>query len=145
MYFPPYDHLLRAAGLSRATVDSAKEVTIPRKLFEFLLKVALTTTEFDESSYLEANPDVRDKMAHGSELSPKQHFVGFGYFEGRKGVLPKVDERWYLKTYSDVAAAVTRGAVATAAQHFEIVGAGEGRAPSRDYLAVANQWKELLK
>jgi hypothetical protein len=144
MYFPPYDQLLRTAGLSRATVDGTKEVTIPRKLFEFLLQAALATADFDEASYLAANPDVREQSERGAELSPTQHFVGYGYFEGRKGGLPKVDERWYLRTYPDVAAAVAGGKVASAAQHFEMTGAGEGRAPSREYLDVANQWKALF-
>lgn len=143
MYFPPYDQMLRIAGQNKAGLNGATEVTIPRKLFDFLLQVALTTSDFDPDEYLAANPDVRDTIAAGSELNAKQHFVGYGYFEGRKGGLPKVDEPWYLRTYRDVAEAVASGKIASAAQHFEIIGAGEGRAPSQEYMDVAKQWKAL--
>jgi len=78
-------------------------------------------------------------------LTPAQHFIGYGYFEGRRGGLPKVDEQWYLQTYRDVAQAVQSGQIASATEHFEIIGAAEGRAPSKEYLDVAKQWKNLLR
>jgi hypothetical protein len=144
MYFPPYDQLLKMAGRGAAKPNNGGQVTVPRSLFEFLLQVALTTSDFDETSYLAANPDVRASLARGGELNAQQHFVGYGYFEGRKGGLPKVDERWYLQTYKDVSEAVQGGKIGSAAEHFELVGAAEGRAPSRHYQEVAKRWKVML-
>jgi hypothetical protein len=104
----------------------------------------MTTAHFNEKFYLEQNPDIRSGLGRGNELTAQQHYIGYGYFEGRRGGGPQVDESWYLKTYPDVAAGVRSGAVKSAADHFEIAGASEGRAPSKEYLPVAAQWKKLL-
>ena len=145
MYFPSYDQMLRVSGQSRAAVEDAKEARIPLELFRFLMQAALKTAEFDAEAYLAANPDIREAVKRGSELSPAQHFIAYGYFEGRRGALPKVDEAWYLRTYPDVAAAVKAANVKSATEHFEIVGASEGRAPSREQMDVAKHWKRLLQ
>ena len=144
MYFPSYEQLLKSGGQTRASVEAAKKVTVPLKLFEFLMQVALTSADFDVEHYLAMNPDIRDAMKKGSEISPHQHYISYGYFEGRKGGLPKVDDAWYLRTYPDVAAAVKSGGVRSATEHFEIMGAGEGRAPSQELSDVAVKWKALL-
>jgi hypothetical protein len=144
MYFPPYEQLLTAASRSVADNRSAPSVTIPKKLFDFLLQAALTTAQFDEKSYLDQNPDIKAGLGRGNELTAHQHYIGYGYFEGRHGGGPKVEEAWYLKTYPDVASAVKSGAAKSAADHFEIAGASEGRAPSQGSVPVAQQWKDLL-
>lgn len=145
MYFPPYESLLRTAGLNKVEVSSSDRVTIPKKLFEFLVQTALATSDFEESTYLQANPDVREAVSRGTLVNAKQHFIGYGYFEGRPGALPKVDEAWYLQTYKDVAGAISSGKVVSASKHFEVAGVSEGRAPTRAYLDVAGQWKDILK
>jgi hypothetical protein len=145
MYFPPYNQLLRAAQNGNGNSTDTKHITISRALFDFLLQTALATADFDEEAYLAANPEVKLHIERTGSITPNQHFVGYGYFEGRKGALPKVDEQWYLSTYRDVAAAVANGQVSSAREHFELVGAAEGRAPSQEYVDVANQWKKLLR
>jgi hypothetical protein len=144
MYLPPYSQLLKKAVAGRTAAGDG-EVVLSIGLFQFLLQAALGTADFDEEQYLAANPDVRSKLAKSREFTPAQHFVGYGYFEGRRGGLPRVDEQWYLQTYPDVAQAVNKGQIASASEHFEIIGAGEGRAPSRAYVDVARQWKTLLQ
>jgi hypothetical protein len=144
MYLPPYQHLLRATHNETDGKHPPDQVTISIGLFNFLLQVALATGDFDEERYLAANPEVREHIALTGKITPNQHFLGFGYFEGRKGILPEVDEQWYLETYPDVAAAIPNGELASATEHFEKAGAVEGRAPSPEYLDVAHQWKELL-
>jgi len=144
MYLPPYSQLLRATQ-NQSNGDRAPEtVTISMALFHFLLQAALITADFDEERYLAANPEVRDHIVRTGKITPNEHFVGYGYFEGRKGGLPKVDEAWYLNTYRDVAAVIPNHEIASATEHFELVGAAEGRAPSPEYLDVAQQWKKLL-
>ena len=145
MYFPPYDQLIRAAKKTAAAGQESDRITLPLNLFKFLLQAALASADFNEEYYLAANPDVRKRLDNTRELSANQHYVGYGYFEGRRGGMPQVDEQWYLQTYPDVASAVKSGQVASASEHFEVVGAAEGRAPSRAYLDVASEWKILFK
>jgi hypothetical protein len=145
MYFPPYEQLAKAAAKIVAQDTTQPTVTVPKRLFDFLVQTALTIADFDEDGYLAANPDIRAGLGRGNELTAHQHFIGYGYFEGRRGGGAKVDEAWYLQTYPDVAAAVRGGSIKSASDHFYMVGASEGRAPSKAYLAVAAEWKSLLK
>jgi hypothetical protein len=144
MYLPPYRQLLLATGNLPNGDRAPEKVTISAALFNFLLQAALATADFDEERYLAANPEVRDHIAKTGKITPNEHFVGYGYFEGRTGGLPKVDEAWYLNTYRDVAAVIPNRDIASATEHFELIGAAEGRAPSPEYLDVAQQWKKLL-
>jgi hypothetical protein len=145
MYFPPYDQIVKVAAKSVGQDTSQPKVTLPKRLFDFLMQTALTVADFDEESYLNANPDIRAGLGRGNELTAHQHFIGYGFFEGRRGGGPKVDEAWYLQTYPDVAAAVRGGSIKSASDHFYMVGASEGRAPSKAYLGIAAEWKALLK
>ncbi len=144
MFVPSYDSILKAIGTSRAALSSTKTVTIPVDLFKFLLQTTMVSSEFNEEGYLAANPDVADAVQKGAVESPRLHYIGYGYFEGRTGAMPKVDERWYLTNYPDVAAAVKAGDVSSGAEHFEIIGASEGRSPNAHHDVAAMQWKKAL-
>ncbi|MGA2537709.1 MAG: hypothetical protein ABSF53_16950, partial [Terracidiphilus sp.] len=144
MYLPPYQQLLRATHNEPNGEQATDHVTIPFALFKFLLQAALSSADFDEEAYLAANAEVRDNLSRAGNITPHQHFVWYGYFEGRRGGLPKVDEPWYLATYSDVAAGIPNRDIASATEHFEQVGAAEGRAPSLEYVDEANEWKQIL-
>lgn len=143
MYLPPYKQLLSATTNYSDGKDS-DQVAITLGFLKFLLQAALAASDFDEDRYLAENPDVRSSLASNNHFTPAQHYIGFGYFEGRRGGMPKVDEQWYLQTYRDVGDAVRDKRIASATEHFETAGASEGRAPSREYVDVANQWKKLL-
>ena len=144
MYVPPYESLLRSLKATKATMDTATEVTVPTKLLKLLIKIAIAHCDFDEEDYLRLNRDVRDALRHGDIESGHAHFAGYGYFEGRKGGMSKVDEDWYLKRYPDVAAAVRNGHVQSASQHFHSIGGGEGRSPNARDEVNAAQWKQAL-
>jgi hypothetical protein len=145
MYFPPYEQLMRAAAKLMAAKPGESTVTVPTKLFNFILQAALTTVEFNEEAYLSANPDIRAGLESRRGLTAQQHFLLYGFFEGRRGGMVTVDEPWYLDTYPDVSEAVKRGTVMSAKEHFEVVGAVEGRIPAPEYGTVAAQWKALFK
>jgi hypothetical protein len=145
MYVPPYDAVLNTVGLSRAEMENAADVTIPAPLFRFLMQLAVAHSDFNEAGYLQANPDVAEALRSGSIESARLHYVGFGYFEGRRGATPDVDENWYLQTYPDVGSAVKTGRIASASEHFSVVGASEGRSPNVRYTQDAEQWKRILK
>lgn len=144
MYVPPYEALLKSVGTNKAEVERTKNIQIPTALLKLLLQMALAQADFDEQSYLEANPDVRQAVRRGAIESGFLHFIGFGYFEGRTGGMARVDEQWYLKKYPDVADAISAGKVQSAAHHFTSGGAGEGRSPSASEEDNALQWKKAL-
>lgn len=87
---------------------------------------------FDETFYLEQNPDVANAVARGDFRSGEEHFLLFGQAEGRLGVRPQVstidfDEAFYLQQNPDVANAVARGAFRSGEEHFILFGQVEGR------------------
>lgn len=145
MFVPPYIPLLKSLNVSTAEAERAGQVKVPLALFKLLLQIALAQVDFDEDSYLAANPDVRAAVERGDVESGLVHFIGYGYFEGRKGGMAIVDEKWYLRKYPDVRAAVDRGSIASAEDHFHSVGAGEGRSPSSAEEENALQWKKVLQ
>lgn len=83
---------------------------------------------FDNTFYLENNPDVGVALANGKVSSGFDHFNRFGKFEGRD---PNAlfDTTYYLETNTDVAAAVEQKKT-TAVDHFIRSGQFEGRNPN---------------
>ena len=77
---------------------------------------------FDEQFYRECNPD-----SANAELSPLEHFLRIGGFEGRRPN-PLFDPSYYLAVYPDVARAGINPAL-----HYFLTGALEGRDPSPDF------------
>lgn len=67
-----------------------------------------------ERWYLSQYPDVKAGIRLGRVQSAVDHFIKFGYREGRVPSKPDVDEAWYLATYPDVAEAVRNGSVKSA-------------------------------
>ena len=145
MYFPPYKQLLHKIELATGTPATQETVLVPRSIFDFLLQTSLMACEFDEKRYLSENSDVATGPVRAGQITAKQHFVNYGYFEGRRGYLPKVDEKWYQTKYEDVALALQNGSVPSVSEHFEGAGAIEGRAPTKNHLGIATQWKKLLE
>jgi hypothetical protein len=142
MYVPHYDAILHAIGTSRQALTGQTEITIPLSLFQFLLKNELNHSEFNATGYLSSNRDIQDAIKVGRVPDPKEHYVNFGFFEGRLGATPTVDESWYRRTYADIGAAVRKGEIASGAEHFQVKGAEEFRAPSAAHQADAIAWKK---
>jgi hypothetical protein len=100
---------------------------------------------FDEGYYLSTNPDVAAAVNSG-QISAREHFITFGYAEGRvpnaEERLPQVtlsshsvdeigfDATYYLEQNPDVAAAVANGDFESARQHFDRFGQYENRDPN---------------
>jgi hypothetical protein len=145
MFVPPYAALLHAIGASPASLDLATEVTVPVSLFKHLLKIAVAESDFNEASYLAANPDVAAAIRSGSTAgSPKEHYVNYGYFEARRGAVPLVDEIWYRNANPDVAAAIRAGQLASGQEHFDVVGAEEFRIPNEASETQVLIWKKSV-
>jgi hypothetical protein len=94
-----------------------------------LYRLYVSKWDFDETWYLETNPDL--STAIPSDVFPTgfAHFRAVGYAEGRLPFNPRVDSSWYLASYPDVASAIIRGAFDSAEQHFLVAGYREGRLP----------------
>jgi hypothetical protein len=84
----------------------------------------------DEVWYRSQYPDVNGQIP-GQFLSARDHFIRFGYQQGRIPIKPIFDEAWYLTTYPDVVEAVRSGRVKSGYDHFIQNGYAEGRKPSR--------------
>lgn len=144
MYVPPYNSLLKSLGTRADQVDRVDKIAVPTKLLKLLLQLAVAYSDFDEDGYLHANPDVQQAVQRGEIESGHLHYIGYGYFEGRKGGTAVVEENWYLQKYPDVAAAIKDGRLRSGNDHFNSVGAAEGRSPSSDQEETAAQWKTAM-
>jgi hypothetical protein len=145
MFVPSAEALMNALNASKDDINRDGAIEIPTRLLRFLLQIALSSTDFDENEYLRLNPDVAEAIRRGDVKNGKIHYIGFGYFEGRRGAGPVVDDSWYLQRYPDVDSAVRKRKVASANDHFHAVGGGEGRSPNADYEEDALQWKQVLR
>jgi len=87
----------------------------------------MTTLNFDENTYLQQHSDVADAVADGRLGSGFEHWVKFGFNEGR---IPQIafKENFYLDFNPDVTEAVTNGNFATGFEHYALFGALENRA-----------------
>jgi hypothetical protein len=132
MYVPSYESLLPSLRTNKEALETSNEIPIPVALLKLLLQLAVARSDFDEDGYLGANPDVREAVRRGHVESGQMHYIGYGYFEGRRGGTVKVDEQSYMHDNPDVAVASNGGLIKSAEDHFYTVGAAEGRSPSAD-------------
>ncbi len=144
MYFPPLKAISDSLRIDPAALDSSARIPVPGKLLKLLLKMALTQADFDAQSYLDRNPDVRSAVQSGQVADALDHYIGYGYFEDRRGAR-KVDAQYYSTKYPDVAMAIARGAVASAEEHFYAAGCREARSPSREAEADVAFWVKMLQ
>ena len=142
MYVPPYQSLMRNSEKTNASSSGEGCVTIPLELFKMLLQIAVVNSDFNEDTYFKENPDVREAVRRGDIESGHMHFVGFGYFEGRKGGVV-VDEPWYLRRMSGRGdcRASRSGSVGKRALSF---GRRRRRPQSQCSSSAAAQWKNAL-
>ncbi|WP_254563496.1 vanadium-dependent haloperoxidase [Oscillatoria sp. HE19RPO] len=84
---------------------------------------------FEESYYLQQNPDVNLAVTQGGFNSGLEHFLQWGQGEGRT---PSAwyNEAYYLEQYPDVAAAVAGQLLESGLTHYLRFGQQEGRNPS---------------
>ncbi|RVU18118.1 hypothetical protein [Methylobacterium oryzihabitans] len=115
------------------TSDGKHNILIDKDLLVSILKKALTAVNVDDEWYLDRYQDVRTAIARGEFKSARDHFVRFGYLEGRLPYAIPVDEAYYLDHNPDVRAGIEAGALPDAATHFYMSGASEGRLPSEGF------------
>ena len=102
---------------------------VPKEVFEVLLRAAASSVAIDGVWYLNRHPDVAEAVKQGHVLDAADHYIRFGFREGRQPYPIKVDEAYYLAANSDVVDAIKKGAFVSAQEHFNKNGFAEGRAP----------------
>ena len=85
---------------------------------------------FNENLYLIENPGVGNAVANGLFSSGFEHWLEFGFWEGRSPQFA-FDEQFYLVTYPGVANAVANGVFINGLEHYVKFGQAEGRLPIR--------------
>lgn len=91
--------------------------------------MALTTT-FDETYYLNSNPDVLAAVARGEFASGLAHYQKFGFREITRNPNATFDVSDYLTNNPDILSAMSADKSFNPFSHFQIFGVKEGRAPN---------------
>jgi len=93
-------------------------------------KEEMIMLEFDETFYLDANPDVAEAVRRGEWPSGFVHYCVIGKKTGRLGAKP-IDADWYVHTYPQAAADIAAGRAASATEHYHRLGKYRGYLPSK--------------
>lgn len=88
--------------------------------------VAGTPHDWDEQSYLAANPDVSALIAEGKFQNGFEHYRSVGFSEFRPSGFPSWDETTYLAANPDVAPLIRQGLFASGYEHYVKQGKAEG-------------------
>lgn len=89
-----------------------------------------TALVFDETYYLNQNPEIATSVANGAFRNGLDHFSKLGVQEGRDFQVLLFNENYYLSQNPDVANLIANGEFQNALEEFTQVGQFEGRLPS---------------
>jgi hypothetical protein len=127
MILPHFERLLNICNI-QGWQEGHKTLTCDRDGFVTILTEMLKAAPFDEEWYLERYPDVAQAVENGEFVSAREHYVRFGYFEGRLPGLNGFDFRAYCALYPDLADILFEpGSDGKAKAHFIEYGYREGR------------------
>jgi hypothetical protein len=143
VYVPSFAYVSTHASLPANALKN-ETITIPTKLFKFLMSAWLHREAFNENEYRAANPDVDAAVGLGELKSAKLHYVTNGYFEGRTPGRYIVDENWYRSKYPDIGLGERKGLVANPTTHYNLTGRFEGRVGNDRQLCIKRLWDEAL-
>ncbi|HEY9865557.1 MAG TPA: hypothetical protein V6D21_15385, partial [Candidatus Obscuribacterales bacterium] len=104
----------------------------------------MMTPNFDENTYLQQNPDVVDAVTKGLLKNGFEHWVKFGFSEGRTPQIP-FNEPFYLDFNSDVTESVNNGNFSSGFEHYALFGASENRAAVGSETRKGSQLQEILE
>jgi hypothetical protein len=137
-YLPPFETIKGQVNIT--TTRGKTRVDMTYEDLQQMVRILLSVIEVDADFYLGRNPDVADGIRNGDIRSAREHFIDYGYFEGRLPYRIDVDEEWYLQAHPDVAETLLEGLYATGQEHFDGPGYGEGRLPfpAEPYAALAD-------
>lgn len=138
-YFPPFHEFSKHLfGPERGGTGR------PTALLTHILAELSAHIAFDEDYYVRTYPDVARAIENGSLKSGREHYVKWGYFEGRRGSEPAFDQNWYSRKYPDLLEAQSLGLVGDLREHFYAYGIAEGRLGSQKQFERWQEWQELF-
>ena len=143
-YVPHINQFLRALRIESDRLNSRSKVAIGAGLLKVLLKKLVEREPFSERYYLQTYPDIAEAYSTGQITDLKQHYVEYGYFEGRLGSPAEVNEEYYLRHNEDVRQAVMNGRVESASEHYRSAGYAEGRVPNETMKPIIDEWFAAL-
>jgi len=79
--FPMFADVVAILGVDPQASDDP--LTVAPDDLRQVLRLFLNTARFDEEGYLREYPDVADAVTDSRLTSGREHFIEFGYFEGR--------------------------------------------------------------
>ncbi|MCC3410895.1 MAG: amino acid ABC transporter substrate-binding protein [Microcoleus sp. PH2017_29_MFU_D_A] len=104
----------------------------------------MTIPNYNETTYLQENPEVAKAVASGLIPNGFEHWVKFGFTEKRKPQI-SFNEQFYLDANPEVAAAVAKGSLSSGFEHYARFGAAEGRKPVASTTPTGPKLQEILK
>jgi hypothetical protein len=142
-FIPLWSQVMNALGFDRTTAPSdanrqARDVAL------LSLRKLIERSPFNEADYLARNPDVKRAIADRVVNNGQDHFVRFGFEEGRIGGINRVDAEWYLFANPDVESAVSSNKFKSAADHYYQVGILEWRPLNAEVAGEVGEWRLAL-
>jgi len=135
----PMNILASFPELAQLRDDNADmEITVGRNCMLAMVQLLLGSWPFDETWYLATYPEISDEIRKGRFISARQHFLRYGFFQGRLPCKPKVDAEWYTKSYPDVARGIASRRIRSAEDHYIVFGFREGRMPNKEMADYVN-------
>jgi len=102
----------------------------------------MTILNYNETTYLQKNPDVAQAVASGIIPNGFEHWVKFGFLEKRTPQI-SFNEQFYLDANPQVAAAVANGSFSSGFEHYARFGAAEGRSPVASTTPTGSKLQEI--
>jgi hypothetical protein len=126
MILPYFESVLRSCKI-KGWRENHKTLTVDQEGFKAFMREVLLAMPFDEAWYLARYPDVAEVVAKG-KTTARDHYVEFGYYEGRLPGLNGFDGAAYCRAYPDLAHLLSHPeSTDLASVHFVEYGYREGR------------------
>ncbi len=128
-YVPPHFGRFRQMAKVYGWEQGHETLTMSRSGFLKLMQELLAFADFDEAWYLSTYRDVADAVAQKEFKSARDHYLNYGYFEGRLANAKGFDATYYAKTHADVVRAMKGSDPQKMLEHYLSHGYAEGRRP----------------
>ena len=137
-YVPPHFGRFRQMAKVYGWEQGHETLTMSRSGFLTLMQELLAFADFDEDWYLTTYKDVADAVAQRKFTSARDHYLNYGYFEGRLPNAKGFDAGFYAKQYADVVRAMKGSDPKKMLEHFLTHGYAEGRRPHAQASSARN-------
>jgi hypothetical protein len=128
-YVPPHFGRFKQMAKVYGWEQGHETLTMSRSGFLALMQELLAFADFDEAWYLSTYKDVAAAVAQKQFKSARDHYLNYGYFEGRLPNARGFDAAYYAKQHADVVRAMKGSDPAKMLEQYLSHGYAEGRRP----------------